>query len=166
LDIPTFTTERLILRPLVMADFEPFAAIYQSERSRYIGGMQSREKVWRDFASDCGVWHLMGFGSLSIEEKATGALAGQCGINAPPEYPERELGWVLFEGFEGRGYAFEAAMALRSFAFNSLGWKTLVSYIDPDNARSIRLAERMGAKLDNDAATPNGEGCLVYRHNR
>jgi RimJ/RimL family protein N-acetyltransferase len=149
-----------------MADFEPLAAIYLSERSRYIGGKQPREKIWREFASNCGVWHLLGFGSLSIEEKATGVLVGQCGLNAPPEYPERELGWVLFDGFEGKGYAFEAATTLRDFAFNTLGWTTVVSYIDPDNARSIKLAERIGAKLDKDAATPNGEGCLVYRHNR
>jgi RimJ/RimL family protein N-acetyltransferase len=165
LDIPTFTTERLILRPFAMADFAALEAIYQSPRSRYIGGTQPREKVWLDFASDCGIWHLMGFGSLSIEEKATGALVGQCGLNAPPEYPERELGWVLFDGFEGKGYAFEAATRLRGFAFDTLGWDTVVSYIDPDNVRSIRLAERMGAVLDKDAATPNGEGCLVYRHN-
>jgi RimJ/RimL family protein N-acetyltransferase len=149
-----------------MADFEPIAAIYQSERSRYIGGKQPREKVWRDFASDCGVWHLMGFGSLSIEETATGALAGQCGLNAPPEYPERELGCILFDGFEGKGYAFEAATALRDFAFKTLGWTTVVSYIDPDNARSIKLAERLGAVLDKAAATPNRDPCLVYRHKR
>jgi RimJ/RimL family protein N-acetyltransferase len=145
-----------------MADFALLAALYQTPRASYIGGMQPAEKVWRDFASDCGIWHLMGFGSLSIEEKATGALVGQTGLNAPPEYPE--LGWVLFEGFEGKGYAFEAVSALCSFAFDTLRWTTLVSYIDPDNIRSIRLAERLGAKLDQSAATPHDEKCLVYRH--
>jgi RimJ/RimL family protein N-acetyltransferase len=164
LQIPTFATERLILRPFIMADFTLLAALYQTPRASYIGGMQPAEKVWRDFASDCGIWHLMGFGSLSIEEKATGALVGQTGLNAPPEYPERELGWVLFEGFEGKGYAFEAVSALRSFAFDTLRWTTLVSYIDPDNIRSIRLAEKLGAVLDREAERPRGDNCLVYRH--
>jgi RimJ/RimL family protein N-acetyltransferase len=164
LDIPTFTSERLILRPYSYSDFAPLAALYQTPHSRYIDGPRPAHLIWRDFASDVGQWHLLGFGCLSIEEKSTGAFVGQCGLNAPPEYPEREIGWVLLEEFEGKGYAFEAASVMRDFAFKTLGWQTVVSYIDPDNARSIKLAERMGAFLDKDAATPNSEGCLVYRH--
>lgn len=164
--IPTLTTQRLILRPFTAADFEPLAALYQSPRSRYIDGPRPAEQVWRDFAADCGVWHLLGFGSLSIEEKSTGALVGQTGLNAPLEYPERELGWIIWEEFEGRGYAFEAASALRSYAFNQLGWITIVSYIDPENTRSIRLAERLGAERDDAAPTPHNDPCLVYRHTR
>jgi RimJ/RimL family protein N-acetyltransferase len=82
----------------------------------------------------------------------------------PPEYPERELGWVILEGFEGKGYAFEAAKLARAYAFETLKFETLVSYIDPDNARSIRLAEKLGAVRDDKAARPEGDGCLVYRH--
>ena len=54
-------------------------------------------------------------------------------------------------------------MAARAHAYGALGWTTAVSYIDPQNARSIRVAERMGAKLDPDAV-PMDPGDLVYRH--
>ena len=99
-------------------------------------------RAWHAFAADVGGWDLLGFGSWAIEEKATGAFAGQLSLNKPPHFPEREIGWFLLAGFEGRGYATEAALAARAFAYGTLGWPTAVSYVDPDNARSIALARR------------------------
>ena len=43
-------------------------------------------------------------------------------------------------------------------------WNAAVSYVAPDNKRSIEMTERLGARLDPDAATPEGLTCLVYRH--
>ncbi len=164
--VPVLTGARVILRPYRMSDFDRLVNHYQSPRSAYMDGPKSIGKVWSEFAADIGQWALLGFGCWSIEERASGACLGVTGINFPPEYPEREIGWVLWEEFEGKGYAFEAASMARDFGFRKLKFDTLVSYIDPDNARSIRLAERLGAVRDEKAATPNGEGCLVYRHTR
>jgi RimJ/RimL family protein N-acetyltransferase len=161
---PVIEGARVRLRPQVLADFAPLAQLYETPRSAYIDGPKPSAAVWRDFASDVGQWVLLGFGGWSVEERASGQLAGYTGLNAPPEYPERELGWVILEGFEGKGYAFEAAQLARAYAFETLKFDTLISYIDPDNARSIRLAQKLGAVLDPDAATPNNEACLVYRH--
>jgi RimJ/RimL family protein N-acetyltransferase len=82
----------------------------------------------------------------------------------PADWSEPELGWTLWSAaHEGKGYAHEAAVAARAHAYSVLGWTTAVSYIDPDNARSIALAERLGATLDPDAAHHNPAD-LVYRH--
>jgi RimJ/RimL family protein N-acetyltransferase len=161
---PILTSDRILLRPYRLSDFERLAEIYRSPRAAYIGGQRPLDKVWRDFAADVGQWELMGFGCWTIEDRATGACMGQTGLNFPVEFPEREIGWVLWEEFEGKGYAFEAAKLARAYAFDTLKFETLVSFIDPDNARSIRLAQKLGAVLDPDAATPNNEACLVYRH--
>ena len=99
-----------------------------------------------------------------MEEAATGELVGEVALQHPPDYPETELGWLLFEGQEGKGYAREAAEAARRFALKVTSIASLVSYIDRDNQRSIRLAERLGARLDRVAPTPNGDPCHVYRH--
>jgi len=72
---------------------------------------------------------------------------------------------MLFEGAEGQGIGYEAAIAIRRYVFRDLGWDTAVSYIDQDNTRSIRLAERLGAVLDTEAARPAPKD-LVYRHSR
>ncbi|MCY1557462.1 Acetyltransferase (GNAT) domain protein [compost metagenome] len=100
-----------------------------------------------------------------IDLTATGQCVGQVGINHGPLFPEKELGWMLYEGHEGQGYAMEAAGALRDWAFAERGFDTLVSYCDPANVRSIAVAKRLGAVLDPDAPRQDQED-LVFRHPR
>ncbi len=163
---PTLTGTRITLRHYRASDLDRLTEFYQSPRTVYVGGQQTRDKVWRELGYDAGIWSLLGFGTWAIDERATGEFAGAVALNHPTDYPETELGWILFEPFEGKGYALEAASMARNFAFDELGLDTFVSYIDPDNARSIRLAERLGAVRDFHARTPQDEPCLVYRHSR
>jgi RimJ/RimL family protein N-acetyltransferase len=163
--IPVIETERLRLRAPREADFAPFAAIYADSRSRYIGGPLDRVAAWKVFAVGVAQWTLSGFGVWSIEDRAGGAYLGDVGLTHPPYYPELELGWTLVPEAEGRGIAHEAARAALDWAWRTLGTDTLVSYVDPGNARSIRLAGRLGATLDPAAAGPDPED-LVYRHPR
>ena len=75
-----------------------------------------------------------------------------------------ELGWLVYDGFEGKGFAFEAARRAMEFAFGTLGATTLVSYVDPQNVRSAALAQRLGGTVDRQAATPNDEPTDVFRY--
>jgi RimJ/RimL family protein N-acetyltransferase len=160
---PALPTGRLILRAPRLADFEPYADFFASPRSGYEDGPKSRGEAWREFASAAGQWALRGYGAWSIEERATGAYVGEVCIFHPAHYPEPEIGWTLMEPFEGRGLAYEAACAARDWAWTALGLASLVSYIDAANRRSIRLAERLGARLDPAAAKPELDDCVVYR---
>ena len=164
-DIPILTTERLKLRVPVIGDFEAYAALMGSPRSRGMGGPLDRRAAWGIFCHDVALWALFGHGTLMIDLKATGACIGQVGINAGPLFPEKELGWLLYDGHEGYGYVTEAARALKDWAFGTLGLATLVSYVDPANARSRAVAERLGAVLDPDAPRQD-PGDLVFRHMR
>ncbi len=163
---PVLQRGRIRLRPHRADDLERLAELFESPRCKYMDGVQSRAEVWKNLLADVGQWVLLGFGAWAVEEVSSGIYVGQVGLNFPADFPERELGWQVWEEFEGKGYAFEAAMLARGFAFGGLNWATVVSYIDPENERSIQLAERMGALLDGNAATPNNEACLVYRHLR
>lgn len=163
-EAPVLETARLRLRPHKLEDFEDVAAMFETPHSRFVGGPCDRKKTWRGFAADVGQWPLLGFGAWAIEIRDNNQFIGQLGLNKPLHFPEREIGWILFEEFVGHGYALEAARRGHQFAFQTLGWQTAVSYIDPDNARSIALAERLGAKLDSGAPTPDGDPTLVYRH--
>ena len=99
-------------------------------------------------------------------DRRTGAALGMAGPWFPEGWPERELGWSVWQGAaEGKGYAFEAASTARDFAFGALGWDTAVSYVAADNARSAALAERLGAVHDPGAAHPVSDKPMrVYRH--
>lgn len=164
LEAPIVVTERLRLRPYSADDFKALLGIYASDRSQFIGGRLKPRQVWDGFMNVIGHWPIHGFGGWAMELVETGELVGEVAVHHPVDYPEVELGWLLFDGFEGKGYATEAALAARNFAFRDAGVGSLVSYIDPDNHPSQRLAERIGAKLDPQAPTPNGDPCLVYRH--
>jgi RimJ/RimL family protein N-acetyltransferase len=162
-DAPLLTTDRLTLRAQRVEDFAPFAAMLATDRSRWMGGPCSRRDAWLWFAADSGAWSLMNTGGWTIERRADEAVIGQVGCNKPDFFPEIELGWMLYDGYEGQGYAIEAARAARDWAFETRGLPTLVSYISPDNAASVRLAETLGALRDDAADRPDPDD-LVYRH--
>ena len=160
---PTLVTTRMTLRPMVVADWELYAAFMRSERSRYMGGPFSVTAAWGMFCADHAQWDLYGAGALMLEERDTGICLGQVGINSGPLFPEQEIGWLVYPEAEGRGYAFEAACALLDWAKTVRQLDTLVSYVDPTNVRSCRLAERLGATIDAEAPRPDPTD-LVYRH--
>ncbi|MGB0498033.1 MAG: GNAT family N-acetyltransferase [Rubricella sp.] len=162
---PVIETERLTLRPHRLEDFEAFRAFYASDRARYVGGEISLTRLWYGFCAEVAYWKLQGFGMWAVDRREDGAFIGQVGLQHPPFFAERELGWILFEGFEGHGYALEAASAARDYAFETLGWDTFVSYIDGENERSIALAKRLGAVLDPAGKTHHPDD-VVYRHRR
>ena len=119
--------------------------------------------AWEAFAADVVGWMFDGFGYWTVCENQTDAFIGMVGLSHPPYYPERELGWMILDAKQGNGFAAEAAIAVREHAYTTLGWSPMVSYIDRDNARSIRLAERLGCRLETGAPAPDPED-LVYRH--
>jgi RimJ/RimL family protein N-acetyltransferase len=115
------------------------------------------------FCHDVALWQLFGHGALTMELSETGECVGQVGINHGPLFPEKELGWFVYAEYERKGYATEAALALRDWAFATLKLPSLVSYIAPGNAASVAVAERLGARLD-PAAPRTDPADLVYRH--
>ncbi|HSF95598.1 MAG TPA: GNAT family N-acetyltransferase [Thermohalobaculum sp.] len=162
--IPTIETERLTLRAPRLEDFEPFAAHMASPRSVWEDGPLDRARAWKEFASARALWDLRGYGSWSLADRARGDYLGEVGIYQPAHYPEPEIGWMVLAQAEGKGLAHEAALAVRGWAYDRRGLGALVSYIDPGNDRSIRLAERLGARLDEASPKPEGEVCVTYRH--
>ena len=164
---PTITTDRLVLRHHVMADFEPLYALLESDRAQFLGEPYTRKQSWQWIASEVGSWSIKGFGSWGVELRETEDFVGQIGINQPHNFPELEIGWIFLAQAEGNGYASQGSTAILDWARRTLKPATLVSYIDPQNLRSIALAKRLGAVLDTVAARPDGstdEDTVVYRH--
>jgi RimJ/RimL family protein N-acetyltransferase len=111
-----------------------------------------------------GHWTLRGYGYWAVEEKETQAFVGCVGLSFPEGWPELELGYWLIPEAYGKGYATEAGLKARNYAFDDLGTKSLVSYIDPANEASKRVAERLGAKYDDTIdLLEHGPHC-VYRY--
>ena len=157
-------TQRLILRKPTIDDVPAEAEFYASDRARFVGGKMSRELVWRTMAMVIGHWDMRGYGYFAIEEKSSGDYAGRVGCWYPDGWPEPEFSWCLMGNHEGKGLAFEAAKAVRNWAYSDLGWTTAVSMIDPANVRSEALAKRLGAEFAYDFDHERYGKCNVWRH--
>jgi RimJ/RimL family protein N-acetyltransferase len=152
MDIPTLTTDRLVLRALRASDWDAYAAMNADPAVRqWLGGnILSREQAWQQIESFLGGWALRGYGIFAVE--ADGCFAGRVGLIHFLDWPEPELSWTIARPFWGRGLATEAAEAARQWAFATLRRDRLVSYIRPENIASQRVAEKLGAVRDGQIA--------------
>lgn len=158
-------TERLRFRQLEKSDYKYFASYFSDETtSKYVGGLKTKEEAWRLMATYIGHYHLNGFSYVVIEEKKTQKFVGCVGLWKSEPWPELELGYWILEEMQGKGYASEAAEKIKSYAFEVLKVKTLVSYIDDENLSSKNLAKRIGGVYDRKIELLDfGEHCL-YRY--
>jgi RimJ/RimL family protein N-acetyltransferase len=149
MDIPILETERLRLRSFRSSDFDDYAALKADpEVARYLSGeVWDRARSWRHLAFLVGHWQLGGTGMWAVEHKETSAFLGTIGFADPEGWPGFELAWTLARRWWGHGYATEGASTALAYAFDVLRKEHVISLIDPDNHRSIRVAERLGDTL-------------------
>jgi RimJ/RimL family protein N-acetyltransferase len=114
-----------------------------------------------------GGWRTDGLGPFILEIAATDRqVVGQAGLMIfdtrdwtpstwakAGSHAQPELGWALTRAHWGHGYATEAAAAIRDWAHERPKIDRLVSLISPDNVRSQRVAERLGA-IPTETVTP------------
>jgi len=154
-----FQTERLTLRRWIAEDFEPFAELHADPAvAQFVtagGKPLGRFQAWQSFCGLLGHWQMRGFGMFAVIETATDEFVGRVGPWNPEGWPSPEIGWAIRSKFWGRGYASEAARRSVEYAFTTLDWSQVSSFIDPTNARSIKVAERLGEHLSGSVILPD-----------
>ncbi len=169
-------TRRLVLRLPRDDDVDGLVPIFSDpEVVRWLGG---RTRTRDDLAGSVGRWLLhweeYGIGHVVLERKDDGRLVGRVGflvwdprtwrhvLDAPPaDELETELGWTVGREHWRRGYATEAAVALRDWALGERGLDRLISLIRPENAASIRVAEKIGERFEREIAV-GGHRTYLY----
>ena len=144
-------TGRLLLRRVTAADLDELIAIHADPDIERFMGTFDRDSAtdWLDRVNQC--WHAYGYGRVAITDRATGRLLGRTGLQYFEQFAETELGWTLRRDAWGCGYATEAARACADWAFGEFEIPYLTSLIEPDNERSMKIAERLGmTRLRND----------------
>ena len=165
-EIPTLLTPRLMLRAFRQGDLDAYAAIVADpDVTRHLGDGRplARADAWRQMAIFNGHWTLHGFGVWAVEHRESGELIGRIGCFHPEGWPAFEIGYVLSKQSWGGGYATEGADAALHFARTECHPDRIVSLIRPHNAGSIRVAERLGARLSGEVNFFGGRS-LVYEY--
>lgn len=166
---PVIETERLRLRGFQQSDWKVWAATLADPGVvRHLGGTPfSAEDSWRRVLTAAGAWSLLGYGYWAVERKEDGALVGQAGFAdfkrdmSPSIQGRPEMGWIFTPAGQGKGYATEAGRAALAWADETLGCE-IPAIIDPGNAPSIRVAERLGFSSREDAVY-RGAPILLFR---
>lgn len=158
-------TERLIFRQWQNSDYLLFADFYKKEENaRFVGGIKSPEEAWRLMAAYIGHYALKQYSYLAMAEKISGNLVGTVGLWNSDPWPEPELGYWLLPDHQGKGYGMEAGLVVKDFALNILHVDSLVSYVDPNNGSSKKLALRLGAQYDGTINLLDFGPHQVYRY--
>jgi RimJ/RimL family protein N-acetyltransferase len=175
-------TERLLLRVPEERDLDGFLELVSDpEVMRFIGNGRAGDRATaeRSLARTQAHWAADGYGQLVIERREDGRFLGRTGVLvwdssrwAPStqadagDRAEVELGWAIVRAAWGEGYATEAARAARDWAFAAADPQRLISLIDPANARSIAVAERLGARPEGEVRVRGSTRALLYVHPR
>jgi RimJ/RimL family protein N-acetyltransferase len=150
-------TERLLLRPLDPDDLVDLHRIHGDEAlMQQLGYPGARTRAQTAESLDL-MWNLaraQGFGMMATIEKSTGAFIGRCGYLVQPVegVEELELAWLISRERQGRGFATEAAMALRDHAGRGLKRSRVVALIRAENLASARVATKLGMQPEREVA--------------
>ena len=164
----TLTTERLVLRPLVADDLDALAAFYGDPQvMRHVGGGRAltHEETRASLERMMANFQRAGYGQWAVVERSSGTFLGRAGILEWPDLGpsgETEIGYLLGRPYWGHGYATEAALAARDWAWRELGLRRLVSLILHGNDRSVRVAEKLGETYERDVTTVHGQTTRLF----
>jgi ribosomal-protein-alanine N-acetyltransferase len=161
-------TDRLIIKSNQEVDLEPLAALWADpEVTCYMGGPRNYEEILKDLRDDAQLNPQPALELWPVIEKETGQIIGTGGIldkdiDGSNQY---EIIYVLAKSAWGKGFATELASSLKGYAFNELGLKRVTALIDPDNAKSERVATKVGLRYEKDTIRPNGKNMRLFALN-
>lgn len=147
-DIPYLTTERLLLRPMHAGDLDELMCIFTDPKvmAAFDSVPFDRGQMTRWLQRNLDHQAAFGYGLFSVILRSNGLLIGDCGLEQMDVDHTQiaELGYDYRSDFWHQGYATEAALAVRDFAFNTLGLPEVISLIRVSNDASQRVAEKIG----------------------
>ena len=163
-------TERLILSPPMLADFEAGHALFGDERvTTYLGGPMGREDMWKNLLRNIGHWSAFGYGIFTVREKQGGRLVGQAGLAhfergfGEAFDPHPEAAWIIAADAQGKGYATEAVQAAHGWLAAQRGAERTVCLIHPDNQPSQGVAAKLGYQRFGEVRHRDAPGVMFAR---
>ena len=144
-------TERLILRQMREDDAEDLLGIFSDPIAmQYFGVIFDRARMDQWVRSNLDHQDKYGFSLFSVVLKDNGEVIGDCGLETDEIDGKLTvgIGFDFRRAYWGNGYATEAAIAVLKYGFAQFDFDSIYGWIDPENAPSQRVAERIGMTVD------------------
>lgn len=146
--MPELRTDRLILRRWRDSDLEPWAALNADPEVReHLGEPLTREQSDASVAAFQAEFDERGYGWWAVEVQATGEFIGFAGLDKVDDglpFTGVEIGWRLARSAWGKGYATEAARAVLTYGFETVGLPEILAVTTATNVRSQAVMRRLG----------------------
>ena len=108
-----------------------------------------------DFISNYSGYDTEGYGRMAVVRKTDQKPIGWCGLKYLPDEGEVDLGYRFLPEVWGKGFAPETGAVFLDYGFNRLHLKRIIARIHTENLRSVRVAEKLGMKYENDTYSDN-----------
>lgn len=158
-------TNRLILRYMNMEDFDSLKEIISDQvNMKYYLKPYDDKGVLRWINWNLENYKTYGFGLFAVILKETGKMIGDCGVTMQVinHKIRPEIGYHFRLDCHNKGYATEAAIAVKKYIFNNTTFKELYTYTTKENLPSRRVAEKNGMTLVEEYEDEN-ESLVVYK---
>lgn len=158
-------TQRLIIRDLQETDAEALSSLWADpEVTTFLGGARDKEEIRKTLIEDAKTAAEVPYDLRTVIEKESGEIVGHCGLldKEVDGQEEIELTYVIAKRTWGKGYATEAAAAIKDFAFAEMGLTRLIALIKPNNVSSERVALKVGMHHEKNTVRSNGIVMQVY----
>lgn len=146
-------TERLFVRELELSDMDALFELYSYEgMTEYMEDLYSYEEEYEYQKSYIEhMYRFFGYGMWLVFEKESGKLIGRAGIEHREELQgELELGYAIGTPYWGRSYATEVCQGILGYVREELGFPSVCALVEPENAVSVHLAEKLGFHLEEE----------------
>jgi RimJ/RimL family protein N-acetyltransferase len=158
-------TQRLILREMEQADYSDLAEMLQNPSVMYAYEHDFTDEDVQKWLDRQRMRYMKyGFGLWAMILKETGQMIGQAGLTMQP-YKDKEvleIGYLLKQNYWHFGYAREAAIACKNYAFKQLNKNKVYSIIKADNLPSIKVAESHGMTKEDEFITKYYNGDMLH----
>ncbi|PSV49376.1 GNAT family N-acetyltransferase [Photobacterium indicum] len=157
-------TERLTIRWLTEDDAEFIYRLYNTDSFlQFVGdkNLQTIDDARKYLLTGAlNMYERIGMGLYMVELKSDKTALGISGLIKRDSLNDIDIGYGFLPEFEGKGYAYEAGVALKSYAKNILKIERLVAITTADNKRSIALLEKLGLDFESTVEEPDNQPAL------
>lgn len=159
-------SDRLLFRKVAQSDYEAWLPFfYDAESTKYLGAFEgTKEERCQSWINRMHWRYENDNGLMALIDKTNGAFIGQCGLlkQTVDGVDEIEIGYHILPQYRRMGYAGEAAIFCKHYAFDNNLVESVISLIHIENSKSMAVARKNGMQLEKQAAY-NDKTVNVFR---
>mgnify|MGYP003312056108 CR=1 FL=1 len=153
-------TKRCMIREMTEADLDAVYEVYAAPSiTKYMEGLYENREEELEYTRSYiqNAYTFWGYGTWVIERKSDRKIIGRVGFNLRDGYEEPELGFVIMESEQQKGYAFECCEAVLKVGKEEYEFEKVQALVKEGNEASVNLCRKLGFEYQEKVKEGNEE---------